>query len=1724
MRDFNERVQIVSDAHERAHGYRPTPSTVLVAAKSQVPKEKLPRVFQIPRTRAAAQAAPFFKPSGFGTLETTDPLAGAAGIVPGSSLVPDDLRLAADRFQAMSREEKREFFQRVGELAPGQRMRLLRRAGYLSSGSQPVGRQEVQTAGVSREQLSGAAGAFDYGFKAFVAGAGGLALGVPVLAYEQGKGVKESVEQRSPMPFVETQVGLAKDLAQFAEDVYNDPLAPEHVGGAIFGAAAGGTAVAGAAARVGAAAKQKGRKRFTASTAEGGSLLHRPPAGRTTVVYGNHEVELLNSGNPLVRPVQLAVRRQRERRANERFKDGQTVPTDGIFVYDGKRTFRGKTFAWERKMGREAERRTRLERDLRMMTVRDLEQAAGWTRRWQTVREKLPDKALGGLSRGEQMALVLRSLDDPNPLATMRRFHAEKIVEGPKPWTPRMSEADWNGPEGQRRVADWESIHRQKLRDLDAAEKALANPSDRFQRAAALVDRAVDEMEQIKFDEAGLSVATAEGRVAKAAEVFRTGEPFVAISKLEKEIDKLRAKPKLTGAEQRKLDGLIDQHVDAEARLAKLGRRPPAFFHGSAADPRRGRTRPGDQSGFFMTEDPAHAAWYAHSEEMGGPSGKVYAAAAPKNPLDLGKRGDAEKIVAAMEADAGRLDDKYLDGELEKSPRAFVREVERARTALDSSFKISGTGDVPAIDSALRGAALEMGRLRGSEGFDTSYLAEIVRRLGADAFITRETNKANGSPARVAVYVERPDDLREFNPDEVPAKAHYMPFVSAAKRKKLPQHTLRGSRLNMFGGLGRKNRRQVFPEVYHEFTGAAIIAGDYRIDATGLVGEALGNAVQGAFRMSQYRALLEQATPNRKSQYDRPILKPDADGWPDEVKAFLLRPDEGQVTKQDAIALSRQDWQDMQRHLYPGEPKDGQWTVPAGQLDSVLWVDERMLAASAQKPPLSSAFVRGLEAGQSIFRVPSLYLKPSYLLNLLSNQVTALITTGPLAPVYTARALFHKQWMDDSTWNFFAESVGVGKFGSYVDETFSGRQSRRIAHFWNRLTDQHARVGAALYHAEKLGYKTPDDLRKLVEAARRDPDSKAFEDLLEIKDRTNKDMVQVDNLTWVEQNVVRHVLYVYPWRRGQAVWSLRALVEHPIKAEVVLALGTESGEEIVDELGGKVAEWFERGGYIPTRVGKDGTAVINPATLHTWGDLATLVDPDSPRMLGPAGQLIRERFKADDYSSPVKDAHEVKKWIHAFRKVFESLPQVRAVKGADEETPLPAFDVTDRDTLITRMNAADSWPVLSAPGFWGLVGGALVPRELDRLALQADWYKELPQEERHRFNVALRETVLGVQAQALGRPVPDGVRDALARFNQLEKHVAGVEDTTGRDLTPDERTLAEIEFYAKRKLVDAEQAQDLRREVKRLPDDDAHREFRSEMKQRFLDPDGALSEWDSDVQMVAKLSRPKVVNQRLRELAADGLLGAREARSVGESVKTLRTYGRKVLDWVEKKREWRDRLDAESDPDEERVLWQEYREWLNETDRPMQVGSVLLPSPARIDWAATDADTRREIVADRAGRSWGTLSSLDKKLLGREVPATVAGGWRLLEQTLVDQQAQLPPGERLPNGHERTLARWADRAHPGFYKDWLFSKEPLARRLQGFEFVRKSRHAKEWRELLGVAAQYSRYLTDDYKKSEVRDSWKLYVRETLQPWVDSRPGFKAEVSAVHPQLVFQLLD
>lgn len=1026
-----------------------------------------------------------------------------------------------------------------------------------------------------------------------------------------------------------------------------------------------------------------------------------------------------------------------------------------------------------------------------------------------------------------------------------------------------------------------------------------------------------------------------------------------------------------------------------------------------------------------------------------------------------------------------------------------------------------GLGDPAAHQQKLRDIQLAERAVRKPSprfekalGLTRAAVAEMealkVRELGLDASV------ASGRVARAGEVVRTGEKLEDFDtPPRAREDSFYVPTVSPRQSRPLAKQPFRPKRFGHYGAAMPEMNRLV-PELTHQFTGKAMQAGDYRIDTTRLVGEAVGRTVRAASILSQYRTLLKGATPTPRSEFDRPIRT--SAGIPVQLRDIVNRTDEGELVGDEVNVLSKHDADEMLRELFPGQRgADGRWLV-GKEIEGVKWIDERLIDPEAWTQPMPSKFVAAADAINSPFRFVTLYLRPAYILNLLGATGSAFIYQGLHAPPNIARAIFAGKLYGKKVENNLRDLVGGGRATSYVQGRPVTNTTKEVARFWNTITDERLRMSTAFYYGRKQNIKTRKDWENLLDGAKNGDDA-AFKTLNEIVDRTKKAMVQFDNLTWAEQNLLRHAIFIYPWQRGAAVWSVRTLVERPVTSAVLAQIGRDAQDDIADVFTERIPGWFKNAGYLPFGYDDNGDPqIVNPASLNTFSTLNSLMHSRVDQLLGPAGELaVRGATERDEFGNEYPSTSRAGRWRDAALDVLGGLPQITAMeKSRRKEERLPAPDITDRGSLAKRVNDALAATVLS-PGWldgYGqlLTGAAGTPRSVNEEALLARWYRGATPEERVKLQKELVNKALGVQAEMLGRSVPMDVRRLVNLQFELDAAANARARELDRDITPMERTLIDIE-----RLAPAKKAE-LVKQAERLSSDSEHTDFRRELFEEHADPDGLLRGWDDSVRRVNALATPRIVTERLRRLSENGVNDG--AVTAGKLTRQqLVEYGRKADEYAREYK--RRRLEIEqlrkTDPDQVAVAEAELVAWKSEQDQPVRVNGISLPSPARMEWAKEwNYEQRVDDVVALTKRDWRSLTRFERDLLGKKTDPVVLRGWQKLEQLKQEFLAGQPRGERsIPADFERQAARYINRTTPGFTQDFLYATEPLGVRLQTMRPVLTSPHRAEWQRLFVEVRPAIQALKNGAPKSHLRDSWKDYVNSSDFPTFS--PAFRAEL-------------
>lgn len=1414
------------------------------------------------------------------------------------------------------------------------------------------------------------------------------------------------------------------------------------------------------------------------------TALSRPVGGTFELRKGGHSEHVLLLDNPVAQAAQRVGLKLRQRALDRR----DVNPLGAQPLTSG----RAIDLSSEAKLAREAEARKRVERAVARSYTTELEKAAGWSlysaqvfsRVPHAIRasaEKLPGHAPFGLTRGEQKAIQVLSTDDPDPLRLHRDFHDRMKL------TPEIG-AEF-GIEESQFIAN----HDRQLADLKMAEKVLddladGKARDRFVTALEETRRVIAEQERLKIEELGLLPEVAAQRVIGPADVMRTGEPM----------------------------------LDTNAMQAKLKTLQKALDRGVAPE--------------------------KTIEKIEGVQGELQKARARKGPVT-----ERPRTRADVQAELKRLDDaneKVLSDLLGKRKSIDPEEQKRRNkiNGLIDYYERTGKTDKAGMKKALRAGRQSL--LSDEAAAEAQALIQQVIAHNPDHPVVQAYARRIDEANRLRDLLNSPDDpfaaetiAPDFGTvvegrDRATPESFYLPYQAKRHARTVPHELIRRARFGPFG----VPRPRPLPELRHVFTGKSIIAGDYRIDATSLAGEAYGKTVRLVSIRNDHARLSKMAKDTQAEAGPFAVPIRDMDGVSDELRQRLAKIDEGEFTSRDAEALSASQVDALLKELYPN---------PAEPLENVKWVDARLIADEGirtvdgkiqgrvfQGSPMAGIF----DVVNEPFRFSYLFLRPAYALNLLGNTGMALMQQGVLLPLNIGRALKAGELYGPDVARAMDGLIGEGKMQAIAETAGAGKAtavSRTIAHSWSILTDRIFRRAALIHELRRRGYRTGEEIRSAIF------DKANMTDLVAAQKAGNKAMVQFDNLTHYEKAVLRHVIFVYPWVSRSTVWTLRTLVEHPVQSAVLATLGEQAQDEI-NPLFEHMPDWIKRVGYIPVGWNGDGSPkVINPTSINTFSTLNDILQlaqgGETPEDLtSPVIEIgIRAFTMADQYGQRYRGNE---RFYGPFKGSVQQIPIVRGITGPKAEEPTKPLDVSDRSMLVKREREALKQTVLGGGwlGNWGsVIGGGLSPRELNLDAGNARYWRDQPLEARNKHERALIQQGLTIQGQLLKEDVPKAVRQGVDIAGEETLARAQRAKEIGRDVpaVSKEGALVDIEVLQKRGKLSSVEAANLTEKLHKLPDTDAVRRFVRNLHEDFAGIK-QVAQWQADVNLVTSF-RPDSAKARFTDLRKQGLI---TSAPTDYSQDELHELGRQVLAF---QRGLRERKDAhKNEPSAESSISQaELRAFQDENDRPVSIGGKRFPSVVRLSWSMLtpqeQADHRVSIVKS----DWKSLTAFDKSLLGKTSSAAVTRGWANLQRIVSAFKGQVPmPGvPELPIG-QRTIARnqlvylvkYVERGEkgylepsPGFFKDWLFAQKPNYQRYEALKPIQKSQYAPQWKHLFADANVLGSHLDGGvYSKTDLREAWRGYLNDDeFQTWLQRTPaGFRAELDRYGPDFLPGLLN
>ena len=289
------------------------------------------------------------------------------------------------------------------------------------------------------------------------------------------------------------------------------------------------------------------------------------------------------------------------------------------------------------------------------------------------------------------------------------------------------------------------------------------------------------------------------------------------------------------------------------------------------------------------------------------------------------------------------------------------------------------------------------------------------------------------------------------------------------------------------------------------------------------------------------------------------------------------------------------------RDIFPEEGKDALYTDAAGNvftraapgetIPGIVWVDKRLLNSQTKLIRGGSRTLTAVDTFQDAIKGLILYGKPGYVTpNVLGNIGFNLFQQGFLAPVNWSRAVK----LDRDLAFMVDEVMGQGFSRALAEGTSSpiSHTVRVAGNFWSEFVDTPFRRAAFIHEARRMGFKTPEQMRALI------MEERYRGDIGEIGQRARDAIIDYERLGPLERDLVRRVLFVYPWIKGSTYYGVQFLRDHPIQAAVFTKIGQQGASQAEQELGPMPA-WAQ--GTFKVGGSQDQPLTINPAAASNFG-------------------------------------------------------------------------------------------------------------------------------------------------------------------------------------------------------------------------------------------------------------------------------------------------------------------------------------------------------------------------------------------------------------------------------------------------------------------------------------------------------------------------------------------
>lgn len=413
------------------------------------------------------------------------------------------------------------------------------------------------------------------------------------------------------------------------------------------------------------------------------------------------------------------------------------------------------------------------------------------------------------------------------------------------------------------------------------------------------------------------------------------------------------------------------------------------------------------------------------------------------------------------------------------------------------------------------------------------------------------------------------------------------------------------------------------PGMTHEFKGALIESGDFD---PGLEPWVKAKMIEGKIAALQYarKQFLKEATPLPTSPTDIPMKVDPTKDTSDDLRQLYQRfgflDIEGGV---DLTDLEKIDWNDAEE-LWKGiSPTDIEGrsiaeTVldllrdGAKPIDNIVWVPERVIkpfyshaSAGIEKyGALGKGFKITTDLINDYQKALVLFLHPAYVpMQMIGNSMMNLFQQGIFMPRNLWRAVRLHHSLTGPEMLKLDSYAGIGSASVVMDMSSFGKPfSATLGHWANLAADLIPRRAAWLHEAHRAGYKTPEEIKALINATSDD----AHQIKLDIATKARDAIVDFDRLSPFEKNVATRIIWFYPWLRGATRYTGRFALEHPALAGGMALLALYA-QNYKDEKYGDLPNYLDSA--VPLDTG------VLPGGKQLFGDHQLADGSDNPYFL-----------------------------------------------------------------------------------------------------------------------------------------------------------------------------------------------------------------------------------------------------------------------------------------------------------------------------------------------------------------------------------------------------------------------------------------------------------------------------------------------------------------------------